>query len=143
MLGGSSENSGSADSHHSWIRRTLLRISDEDNQKRRRSSFAVAAGWMIIIAGILSFFNGLRTLLGETSWNLLDVFVDLNRYSICAVLVMLFGAVSIVGGISALRGRNLSLALAGAALGMIGDGVAGFWLGIGAILFLFLSSEDF
>jgi len=143
MLGGSSENSGSADSHHSWIRRTLLRISDEDNQKRRRSSFAVAAGWMIIIAGVLSFFNGLRTLLGETSWNLLDVFVDLNRYSICAVLVMLFGAVSIVGGISALRGRNLSLALAGAALGMIGDGVAGFWLGIGAILFLFLSSEDF
>ena len=98
---------------------------------------------MIIIAGVLSFFNGLRTLLGETSWNLLDVFVDLNRYSICAVLVMLFGAVSIVGGISALRGRNLSLALAGAALGMIGDGVAGFWLGIGAILFLFLSSEDF
>ena len=121
----------------------LLSTSSGDNQERPRSSFAVAAGWMTVIAGLLSFFNGLRTLMGESSWNLLDVFVDLSRYGICAVLIMIVGTVAVIGGISAVRGKNLSLALAGAALGMIGDGVVGFWLGLLSILFLFLSNEDF
>lgn len=121
----------------------LLSTSGGDNQERPRSSFAVAAGWMTVIAGLLSFFNGLRTLMGESSWNLLDVFVDMSRYGICAVLIMIVGTVAVIGGISAVRGKNLSLALAGAALGMIGDGVVGFWLGLLSILFLFLSNEDF
>ena len=98
---------------------------------------------MTVIAGLLSFFNGLRTLMGESSWNLLDVFVDMSRYGICAVLIMIVGTVAVIGGISAVRGKNLSLALAGAAFGMIGDGVVGFWLGLLSILFLFLSNEDF
>jgi Flp pilus assembly pilin Flp len=128
---------------YSRIWQKLRRRSGEGGRIVPRSSYALLAGWMTVIAGVLTFFNGFRTLIGETSWNLLEALVDLNRYSLCAVVIMVFGAVAIAGGISAIRGKNLSLALAGAALGMIGDGIAGFWLGIGAILFLFLSSEDF
>jgi len=98
---------------------------------------------MIIIAGLLALFNGFMSLLGETSSDLFDIVIDLNRYSICATMIIAFGAVAIVGGISAIRGKNISLALAGAALGMLGGGIVGFWLGLTALLFLFLSSEDF
>jgi hypothetical protein len=98
---------------------------------------------MTIIAGLLSLFNGFTALLAETSSDLFDIVIDLNRYSMCATMIMAFGAVAIVGGISAIRGKNISLALAGAALGMLGGGIVGLWLGLTAILLLFLSSEDF
>jgi len=75
---------------------------------------------MTIIAGLLALFNGFTALLGETSSDLSDIVIDLNRYSMCATMIMAFGALAIMGGISAIRGKNISLALAGAALGMLG-----------------------
>jgi len=143
MLAGASANSDSANGHRSQAPRTLQKTANGDGQSRPRRSFAILAGWMIIIAGLLALFNGFMSLLGETSSDLFDIVIDLNRYSICATMIIAFGAVAIVGGISAIRGKNISLALAGAALGMLGGGIVGFWLGLTALLFLFLSSEDF
>jgi hypothetical protein len=116
---------------------------NEYGQIRRHRSFALAAGWMIIIAGVISFFNGFMSLLGQNSFDLYDFVLDIDRYSLCAILISVFGIVAIVGGISAIRGRNLSLVLVGAGLGVLGGGIIGFWLGITALLFLFMSSEDF
>ena len=143
ILAGASANSDSANGHNLQAPRPLQKTANDDDQSRPRSSFAILAGWMIVIAGLLALFNGFTALLGETSSDLFDIVVDLNRYSMCAMMIMAFGAVAIVGGISAIRGKNISLALAGAALGMLGGGIVGFWLGLTAILFLFLSNEDF
>lgn len=142
ILAEPSANSGSANGYRLQAPQTLQKTTGEDGQSRPRRSFAILAGWMTIIAGLLAFFNGLMALLGQTSSNLFDIVIDLNRYSMCATMIMALGVVAIVGGISAIRGKNISLALVGAALGMMGGGIVGFWLGITAILFLFLSNED-
>jgi len=80
---------------------------------------------------------------GESSSVWFDIDVGVNRYSVCGTMLMAFGVIALIGGVSAVKGWNLSLALAGAALGAIGDGIGGFVLGLAAVLLLFLSNEDF
>ena len=111
--------------------------------RSRRSPYVVIAGWLTLVAGILAVSNGLMAFFGDTSSIWFDVDVGVNRYSVCGTMILAFGVVAVVGGISALLGKNLSLALAGAALGAMGDGLAGFVLGLIAVLLLFLSNEDF
>jgi hypothetical protein len=103
----------------------------------------ILAGWLIIVAGLLAFSNGLMAFFGESSSIWFDIDIGVNRYSVCGTMIMAFGVVAVAGGISAVRGKNLSLALAGAALGTMGDGLVGFLFGLIAIVLLFLSNEDF
>jgi len=110
--------------------------------KRARSSYVTLAGWLIVIAGLLALFNGLMAFFGESSSIWLDMDIGVDRHTVCGTLIMTFGVVAIVGGVSALLGKNLSLALAGAGLGTIGDGLAGFLLGLTAIALIFMSNED-
>jgi hypothetical protein len=112
-------------------------------RKHPRSVSMILAGWLIIVAGLLAFSNGLMAFFGESSSIWFDIDIGVNRYSVCGTMIMAFGVVAVAGGISAVRGKNLSLALAGAALGTMGDGLVGFLFGLIAIVLLFLSNEDF
>jgi hypothetical protein len=98
---------------------------------------------LIITAGILAFFNGMLAFVGESSSIWFDVDVGVNRYSVCGSMLMLFGIIGIVGGVAAITYKSMSLALAGAALGAMGDGLAGFVFGLTAIVLLFISDEEF
>lgn len=120
---------------------TPTKSSEKEGWKRPRSA-AVLAGWLTIVAGLLTFFNGLMAVFGGTSSIWFDFDIGLDRYTVCGMMIMAFGAVAIAGGASAVRGKSLSLALAGAALGAIGGGFVGFLLGLTAIALLFLSNED-
>lgn len=106
------------------------------------STQRILAGYLTLISGLITLVNGFTTLSNETLFHWPDVNVALNEFSVCGVVVIIFGAVAIVGGLSAIRGRNISLALAGAAMGMMGGGIWGFALGLTAIVLLFLSNED-
>jgi hypothetical protein len=55
----------------------------------------------------------------------------------------MFGVVAIAGGAYALRPRaHLTPVLLGAALGMLGGGVYGFFLGLAAIFLFWLANVD-
>ena len=97
---------------------------------------------MTIIAGLLALANGLTTLSAATSFQWPDINMELNEFSVCGSMFILLGIVAVAGGVSALRGRYTSLALAGAGAGMIGDGLWGFVLGLVALVLLFMSNED-
>lgn len=137
------ESSDRAAAGRSQASQTSEKDPHGDGQKRPQRSYAVLAGWMTVVAGVLAFFNGFMSLFGHSSIDLFDIFIEPDRYTICGIAIMASGVIAILGGISAIRGWNISLALVGAALGMMGGGIVGFWLGIASILFLFLSSEDF
>lgn len=116
--------------------------SEQASERRPKNTLTMIAGWLTIAAGLLALNNGLRALLDETSFLWLDIDITLNRFSVCGILITTVGALAIAGGISAVRGKYFTLALAGAAFGMVGDGIAGLFLGLTAIILLFLSNED-
>jgi len=107
----------------------------------KRSARLTIAGWLIIFAGLLSLFNGLGALLEDNS-SAPTPFSSIGDYSICAFVIVAFGVVAILGGVSALRGKNFTLALAGAALGALGDGIVGVVCGLIALALLFISDQD-
>jgi len=102
----------------------------------------ILAGWLIIVSGLLALINGLTALAHETSVLWLDIDIALNQFSVCASIVIIFGVAAIAGGVAAIRGKRFFLALVGAALGTLGDGIAGVVLGLTAITLLFFSNED-
>ena len=113
----------------------------ERSDKKPRNNYLVVAGWIIILAGVLALVNGAGAIIGHDPLGL-DFQFQLDRYSACGALVIAIGAVAIAGGISALAGKHVSLALAGAVCGVMGGGYFGFWLGLFALVLLFLSKED-
>jgi hypothetical protein len=106
-----------------------------------KDNYFTVAGWMIILTGVLALINGAGAILGEVGLGL-DFRFHLDRYSICGALIIVVGLIAIVGGVSAVIGKHASLAFAGAACGIIGDGYLGFLLGLAALVLLFLSSQD-
>lgn len=96
---------------------------------------------LTILSGALALANGLATVVFESSLSFgLDLGID--RYAVCGFMVIVFGAVAIMGGLYSLKRRRISFALAGAALGMSGGGLIGFWCGLGALVALIFSHED-
>ena len=123
-----------------------MSMANEDGEpslgrKRPRSTLLTLGGGMTIVAGVLALINGLRAMVGngEVSFGL-DI--GLTRYTFCAFIVLLFGALAITGGVFALKGRHLSLSLAGAVFGMMGGGLIGFYLGLVALVLFGLSDAD-
>jgi|GEM_PF-1897408 len=111
--------------------------------RRRKDTTRILAGWLTVVAGVLALINGTTALLHETSFLSINIDIALNEFSVCGAIIIVFGAISVIGGISAIRrGGHFFIQLAGAALGVIGDGWAGFALGLAAVFLLFLSSED-
>jgi len=140
MMQGRPANDGAAD--YSGVASNPAGYAGQMSLRRRRSPQLFLAGWLTVVAGLLAFFNGLTAFLGESSSDWFAVDIVVNRYTVCGIIIMAFGVVAVVGGLSAVLGRNVSLALAGAALGTIGDGLPGFLLGLTAVALLFLSNED-
>lgn len=94
-----------------------------------------------MVAGILSLHNGLEGVIANVELSILPP-VSQSFVRVCGVLLLALGVLAIVGGISAIKGGRLSLSLVGAAAGMLGGGLIGFYLGLGAIVLLILSNQD-
>lgn len=106
-----------------------------------RDTYMLLGGGMTLLAGILAIINGLSGLFTD-SHLALGPDSSFTRYTFCGMLVAFFGIVATAGGISAMRGKNFTLALVGAVMGMLGSGLLGFFLGLGALVVFALSSED-
>jgi hypothetical protein len=116
----------------------------EPFHRDRRDSFLLLAAVLTIIAGILSLMNGIEGLLASTQ--LLSFLPNAMEGAVpaCGFLLVLFGVIGIAGGVYALKPRaHLTPVLLGAGLGMLGGGVYGFFLGLTAILLLWLANADF
>lgn len=110
--------------------------------KQTRGMAVPLGGLMTLAAGLLSLLNGIQGIVFG-GWFQFGLDPGFSRFEACGVICILFGIVGVAGGISALRGWRLSLALAGAVLGMMGGGLVGFWLGLGALIVFAFSNEDF
>ena len=103
------------------------------------------AGVLCIIAGALELINGLfiGTIFGILS-TIFAVFTDLMALPGIGVIVgipmVIFGIVSMIGGIYCLRRKNWGLCLAGAICALLpGSGL----LGILSIIFISISKKEF
>jgi hypothetical protein len=115
----------------------------EPFHKDRRDFYLVLGAILTVIAGVLSLMNGLEGLLAGT--HLLSFLPSAGESLVpaCGIILVLFGVIAISGGAYALRPRaHLTPVLLGAALGMLGGGVYGFFLGLAAILLLWLANAD-
>ncbi len=111
-------------------------------QDRRWTSFRGIAGWLTILSGFLALVNGASAMLNEPWFHSLDLLTGLTSYGICEIIFLVAGVVAIAGGIAAILGKSLSLALAGAGLGILAGGIPGFFMGLAALVLLFMSDGD-
>jgi hypothetical protein len=107
----------------------------------RRRKGLVLGGIMTLTAGILCLANGLGSLLGEHTAYVGGDTAPIN-VAACGVIVLILGSIAIAGGITALREKHISLAIAGAAAGMMGGGNPGFCLGLVSLLLFAFSDID-
>jgi hypothetical protein len=115
----------------------------EPFHKDRRDFFLILGATLTIIAGVLSLINGLEGLLARTHLFTFLPSAGESLVPVCGIILVLFGVVAIAGGVYALRPRPyLTPVLLGAALGMLGGGVYGFFLGLAAILLFWLANVD-
>jgi hypothetical protein len=106
-----------------------------------RDKNLVTGCMLTILSGMLSLANGLASVVFESDLSFGTGF-GIDRYAACGFIVIVLGAVAILGGFYSLKYRRISFALAGAAMGMAGGGLVGFWCGLGALIALVLSHED-
>ncbi len=109
--------------------------------KPRRRTGLFLGGIMTLIAGGLCMVNGIGSLLGGST-----AFIGGDTTPIdvtaCGVIVLFLGSIAIAGGITAILEKHISLALAGAAAGMMGGGNPGFWLGLASLVLFAFSDVD-
>jgi hypothetical protein len=119
----------------------LQRSPEPEPMRSRRDNYLLLGGGMTLLAGIFAIINGLRGLFTDSSLALgpADTF---TRETSCGVLVLVFGIVAVAGGISGIKRKNFALAIAGSVMGMMGGGVYGFYLGLGALIVFGLSNID-
>lgn len=115
------------------------RPGDLDDLVRRRGWAPLVGAGLTFLAGCLALKNGLTGVTGET-FGSTDAFY-LN--SVCGIVFIIFGIVSLIGAYCAIQGKFFVLAIGGAVLGMVGDGVIGFFSGLIALILFAISNEDF
>src|SRR4030067_574371 len=84
-----------------------------------RSYFLTLGGDLTIGAGVASFANGTYAMLTGTDVTL-AADIGVTKEAICGFIFVLFGLVSIAGGLGALKRMHLFLGLGGAGLGVTG-----------------------
>jgi hypothetical protein len=119
----------------------LHQSPEPEPMRSRRDIYMLLGGGMTLLAGILAIINGLRGLITDSSLALgpADTF---TRETSCGILVLVFGIVAVAGGISGIKRKFFALAVAGTIMGMMGGGVYGFYLGLGALIMFGLSNQD-
>lgn len=105
------------------------------------SGTLTAGGVLAIIAGVLALGQGLLySIIGST----FTVLPGSGSLCLCGGVDALFGVLSILGGISALKRRSWALALFGAILGMLGFGLLiGALFGLIALILIAMSRNEF
>lgn len=100
-----------------------------------------AGGVLAIVAGVLALGQGLLySVIGST----FSILPGSGSLCLCGGIDALFGAMSILGGISALKRSNWGLAVFGATLGMLGLGLLiGGLIGLIALVLIAASRNDF
>jgi len=119
----------------------LHRSPEPEPMRSRRDIYMLLGGGMTLLAGILAIINGLRGLFTDSSLALgpADTF---TRETSCGILVLIFGIIAVAGGISGIKRKYFALAVAGSVMGMMGGGLYGFFLGLGALIIFGLSNQD-
>jgi len=111
--------------------------------KRARGTALTIGAVFTLAAGALSLINGFNGIIFEGEFLFMEWDPGFSRFALCGIICILFGIIAIAGGIMALRTRRISLAFAGALLGMMGGGLVGFWLGLAAVIVFAFSDSDF
>jgi hypothetical protein len=106
-----------------------------------RDIYMLLGGGMTLLAGFLAIINGLRGLFTD-SFLALGPDSSFTRETSCGILVIVFGIIAVAGGISGIKRKSFALAVAGSIMGMMGGGVYGFYLGLGALIVFGLSNVD-
>lgn len=113
--------------------------ADLERQPDRKISMRLG-GALTFGTGLLSLENGLQAMISGEEIPFGPYFTHVTA---CSITVILFGTIALAGGISAMRGKHFSLALAGALLGMMGGGIWAFFMGLVAFIFYYFANEDF
>lgn len=116
---------------------------DEPIRNDRRDVYLVVGAVLTIIAGVLSLINGVNGLLERTEiFSILPSSAE-GLAAVCGILLLVFGAIAVSGGVYALKRRpHLTPVLIGAGLGMLGGGEIGFFLGLVAIVLFWKAEVD-
>ncbi len=106
--------------------------------KKRGWKILIGAG-LTFLAGCLALENGLTGVTGDTFGSVKALYIN----SVCGIIFIMFGIVSLLGAYCAVKGRFFTLAIMGALMGMVGDGAIGFLSGFAALILFGTSNEDF
>jgi len=117
------------------------RTPEPEPTSPQRDTYMRVGGGMTLLAGVLAIINSLRGLFMDSSVALGPADA-LTRETSCGIIVLVFGIVAVAGGISGIKEKSFALAVAGAALGMMGGGLFGFYLGLGALIVFGFSNQD-
>jgi hypothetical protein len=98
----------------------------------------------LVIGGILAIIAGVLALAQGLLYGAVYSLVPEGFLCMCSGLGVLFGLISIIGGIMAIQRKAFLIAFMGAILGMLGVGfLVGFVLGLFAVILIALSKEYF
>ena len=119
--------------------------------EKGRSGILVAGGILSIIAGVIGLLWGITWVIAWATygyiWGGIDnVFEDTGIFFAVVLVSILLGITGIVGGAYALKRKRFMLAVIGgisAFLGTIASGFIGAAIGIGAIVLITVSKDDF
>lgn len=119
----------------------LQQSSEPKPMSGQQDFYMLLGGGMTLLAGVLAIINGLRGLFTD-GYLALGPDSSFTRDTYCGILVLVFGVIAVAGGISGIKRKSFALALAGSVMGMMGGGVYGFFLGLGALIIFGFSNQD-
>ena len=106
---------------------------------RKRGWAPLIGAALTFLAGCLALKNGFTGVTGESFGSTNAFYIN----SVCGIIFILFGIVSIIGAYCAVKGKYFMIAILGAILGMVSDGAIGFLSGLAALILFAISNEDF
>jgi hypothetical protein len=116
---------------------------EEHYQSRPGSGNATIGGILILISGVLGILAGLFAMFISSAYSAAG-YVGTGFLTCCALIVMLFGFVAVLGGYVAIHRSNFTLAVIG---GILGTLAGGFWigliLGLVGVILVAMSREEF
>jgi hypothetical protein len=116
----------------------LRDIPGEIETTTSRSGSLKLAFFFTVLGGFVCLTNGFAAILSNSSFD----YGSSSPVNYCGILVFVLGIGAVLGGVASIVLRRVSPAFGGAVLVMAGGTYIGFWLGLAAIITLFMSDED-